>query len=84
MCKFDPDHVSEVRGKLLVAISLGGAWGTSRIRLPGQSVLALILSPRTVPNASTYRPDYLFQIVIGVWEVTPVDRVKLKTYRTDH
>ena len=67
-----------------MAISLGDAWDTSRIRLPGQSVLALILSSRTVPNVSTYRPDYLFQIVIGVWEVTPVDRVKLKTYRTDH
>ena len=26
----------------------------------------LILSPRTVPNVSAHRPDYLFQIVIGV------------------
>ena len=40
VCKFDPDHVSEVRGKLLVAISLGDAWGISGIRLPRQSVLA--------------------------------------------
>ena len=37
MCKFDPDYVSEVKGggKLLVAVSLGDAWGISRIRLPG-------------------------------------------------
>ena len=27
-------------GKLIVAISLGDAWGISRIRLPRQSVLA--------------------------------------------
>ena len=44
----------------------------------------LIQSPRTVLNMSAYRPDYLFQAVTGVWEVTPLDRVKLKTYRTDH
>ena len=35
----------------------------------------LFLSPRTVPNMSAFRPDYLFQTVIGVWEATPVDRV---------
>ena len=27
----------------------------------------LILSLRTVPNMSMYKPDYLFQTVIGVW-----------------
>ena len=42
-------------------------WDISRIRLLGQSVLALILSPRTVPKVSAYRPDYLFQTVIDVW-----------------
>ena len=26
----------------------------------------LILSPRTVPNVSAYRPDYLFHTVTGV------------------
>ena len=46
-----------------MAISLGDAW----IRL----LLALILSPRTVPKASAYRPDYLFQTVIGVWRGQP-------------
>ena len=46
---------------------MGDAWDISRIGLPGQSVLALILSPKTVPNVSTYRPVYLFQTVIGVW-----------------
>ena len=50
-----------------MAISLGDAWDISRIRLPRQSVLALILSPRTVPIVSAYRLDYLFQTVIGVW-----------------
>ena len=50
-----------------MAISLGDAWDISRIRLPGQTVLALILSPRTVPKVPAYRPDYLFQTVIGVW-----------------
>ena len=31
------------------------------------SLLALILSPRTVPKVFVYRPNYLFQTVIGVW-----------------
>ena len=31
------------------------------------SLLALILSLRTVPKVFTYRPNYLFQTVIGVW-----------------
>ena len=29
-------------------------------------VLALILSPKTLPNVSEYRPDYLFQEQLGV------------------
>ena len=29
------------------------------------------LSPRTVPNMSAYRLDYLFQTVIGVWGGLP-------------
>ena len=37
MCKFDFDYVSKV---MVVAVSLGDAWGISRIRLPRQSVLA--------------------------------------------
>ena len=32
----------------------------------------LILSPRTVPNVSAYRPDYLFQTVTGVWGGHPI------------
>ena len=67
-----------------MAISLGDGWDISRIRLPGKSVLALILSLRTVPKVSAYRPDCLFLTVVGVWGVTPIDRVYLKTYRTDH
>ena len=39
---------------------------------------------RLCQNMSTYRLDCLFQIVIGLWEVTPVDRVILRTYRMDH
>ena len=38
--KFYLDYVSEVQGKLLEAVSLGGVWDTYGIRLPGQSVLA--------------------------------------------
>ena len=51
-----------------MAISLGDAWDISRIRLPGQPVLLALISPRNVPKVSVYRPDYLFQTVIGVWE----------------
>ena len=50
-----------------MTILLGDDWDISRIRLLGQSMLALILSPRTVPKVSVYRPDYLFQTVIDVW-----------------
>ena len=35
MCKFEQDYVSKVKGKLLVAVSLGDACGISRIKLPG-------------------------------------------------
>ena len=28
-----------------------------------------------MPNMFAYRPDYVFQTVIGVWEVTSVDRI---------
>ena len=50
-----------------MAMSLGDAWDISRIRLPGQPVLAFhLLSPKNVPNMSAYRPDYLFQTVIGI------------------
>ena len=54
-----------------MAISLGDAWDISRIRLPGQSVLALILCLKTVPKVSAYRPDYLFRTVIGIWGHQP-------------
>ena len=67
-----------------MAISLGDAWDISRIRLPRQSVLALILSPRTVSKGSAYRPDYLFQTVIGFWGGHPNRSCSSKTYRTDH
>ena len=33
-----------------------------------------------MPNMSAYRPDYLFRAVIDVWEISPLDHVKLKTY----
>ena len=35
-------------------------------RLAEWPVLALILSPKTVPNVFAYRPDYLFQEQLGV------------------
>ena len=34
-------------------------------RLAEWPVLALILSPKTVPNVSAYRPDYLFHEQLG-------------------
>ena len=50
----------------------------------GSPCWLFILSPGAGRNVSAYRPDYLFQTVISVWEVTLLNRVKLKTYRTDH
>ena len=41
------------------------------ISLPEQSDLAIILSPRTVPNVSVYRLDYLLRSVTGVWTGDP-------------
>ena len=76
--------MSEVRGELLVAISLGDAWGISISDCQGSLCCLLILSLRTVPNVSAYRPDYLFQTVMAFWEVSPVDRFYLKTCRTDY
>ena len=68
-----------------MAISLGDAWGI----LKNQTAKAVcvgfsVLSPRTEPNVSAYRPDYLFQPVTGIWEVIPLVHAKLKAYRTDH
>ena len=40
-----------------MAISLGDAWDISKIRLPEQWVLALIMSPRIVLKVSAYRLD---------------------------
>ena len=66
-------------------LSLGDALGISEVRLPGQSVVAFnFVVRRLCQNVSTYRPDCLFQTVIGFWEVTPVNHVILRTYRTDH
>ena len=45
-----------------MAVSLGGAMGISVVRLPGQSVVAF----RLCQNVSVYRPDCLFQTVIGL------------------
>ena len=85
MCKFDLDYLSEVMGKAPCGRITGRCLG----HLQNQTAEAvcvgfLVLSPRTGPNLSAYRPDCLFQTVIGVWEVIPLVRVKLKTYRTNH
>ena len=43
-----------------------------------QPLLALILCPKTVPNVSTYRPDYPFQEQLCVFrEVTPLNHISL-------
>ena len=48
-------------------MSLGDAWGISRIKTAEAACVGiLILSPRTVPDVSAYRPDHLFQTVTGV------------------
>ena len=68
-----------------MAMSLGDALGMSEVRLPGQSVVAFnFIVLRLCQNVSAYRPDCLFQTVTGFWEVTPVNHVILRTYRTDH
>ena len=68
-----------------MAISLGDALGISEVRLPRQSVVAFNLMVRRLCQiVSACRPDCLFQTVTGFWEVTPVNHVILRTYRTDH
>ena len=39
---------------------------------------------RLCQNVSAYRPDCLFETVTSFWEVTPVNHVILRTYRTNH
>ena len=46
-------------------------------------MLVLILSPKTVPNVSAYRPDYLFKRNWVFREVTPVSHISLKTDQMD-
>ena len=71
--------------ELPVAVSLGDALGISEVRLPRQSIVAFNFRVwRLCQNLSVYRPDCLFQTVTGFWEVTPVNHVDLRTYRTDH
>ena len=68
-----------------MAISLEDALDISEVRLPRQPVRSLnFVVRRLCQNVSAYRPDCLFQRVIGFWEVTPVDHVILRTYKTDH
>ena len=65
--KFDPDHVSEVRGQAPCGHITGRCLGHLQDQTAGTVCVGfLTLSPRTVPNVSAYRPDYLFQTVIGV------------------
>ena len=68
-----------------MAVSLGDAFGISEVRLPRQFVVAFkFIVRRLCQNVSVYRPDCLFQTVTGFWEVTPLNHVDLRTYRTDH
>ena len=67
-----------------MAVSLGDALGISGVRLSRQSAVAFKFRVRRLcQNVSVYRPDCLFQTVTGFWEVTPVNHVSLRTYRTD-
>ena len=68
-----------------MAVSMGDALGISKVRLPRRSVVAFKFRVRRLcQNVSVSRPDYLFQTVTGFWEVTPVNHVNLRIYRTDH
>ena len=55
----------------MVATVTGRCSDHPGISLPEQSVLAIILSTRTVPNMSVYRSDCLLQPVTGVWTGHP-------------
>ena len=68
-----------------MAISLGDAWGIFRISLPGQSVLAI----KSEFEDCAKRVRVWAGLPVSdcdrcVGEVTPIDHVKLKTYRTDY
>ena len=68
-----------------MALPLGDALGIYEVRLPRQSVVAFNFRVwRLCQNVSVYRPDCLCQTVTGFWEVTPVNHINLRTYRTDH
>ena len=68
-----------------MAVSLGNALGISEVRPPRQYVVAFNFRVwRLCQNVSVYRLDCLFQTVTGFWEVTPVNLVNLRTYRTDY
>ena len=68
-----------------MAVSLGDALGISEVRLSRKSVVAFNFGVwRLCQNVSVYRPGCLFQAVTGFCEVTPVNHVNLRTYRTDH
>ena len=50
----------------LTQLLVGRIGHPKKDRLAESPVLALILSPKTVPNVSAYRPDYLFQEQLDV------------------
>ena len=50
---------------------LGDTWGILESACRGNLCWLFILGPRTVPNVSAYRPDYLFRSVTGVWVSHP-------------
>ena len=50
----------------LTQLLVGRIGHPKKDRLAEQPVLALILCPKTVPNVSAYRPDYLFREQLGV------------------
>ena len=68
-----------------MAVSLGDTLGISEVRLPKQFVMAFNFRVRRLcQNVSVYRPDCLFQTMTGFWEITLVNHVNLRTYRTDY
>ena len=72
MCKFDLDYVSEVWGSLESDCRHRLCW---LFNSKSEDCAKHVVVQAGLPVSDS---------VEAFWEVTPVDRVKLKTYRTDH
>ena len=69
----ESDQMYEILGRPLSDSIARETHGASQERQTSRVVCVglLILSPKTVPNVSGYRPDSLFQEQLGVWRKYP-------------